>query len=498
MSDKKRMVGDINMSQKKSTQCLVLGSGPGGYAAAFRAADLGMQVTLVEKFETLGGVCLNVGCIPSKALLHVAEVVNETDQHEKMGIKTSKPELEIPKVQKFKEQTVSKLTKGLDMLAKKRKVEVVHGQGHFEDNHTLAVIAQNGEKTEIQFESCIIATGSKPVHLPFLPDDSRVVNSTGALKLSITTGKMLVIGGGIIGCEMATVYNAMGMEVHVVEMTGQIMPGADIDLVKPCQKMLEKRGVTFHVNTKVESAKASNKGISVQFTGNDKLEGEQLFDLVLESVGRKPNTAGLNLDQAGVEVDASGYITVDARYLRTSQPHIYAVGDIIGDPMLAHKATAQGRIAAELVAGEKVAYDTVVIPNVAYTDPEVAWVGKTQQHCKEEGLEVEMGVFPWAANGRSLCIGRDEGCTKIITDANTGRIIGAGIVGRHAGDLIAELGLAIEMGCDIEDVALTVHAHPTLAETVGMAAEACEGTITDLYMPKPKPKFKKNHEAISS
>ena len=309
---------------------------------------------------------------------------------------------------------------------------------------------------------------------------------------------MLVIGGGIIGCEMATVYNAMGMEVHVVEMTGQIMPGADLDLVKPCQKMLEKRGVTFHVNTKVESAKASKKGISVQFTGNDKLEGEQLFDLVLESVGRKPNTAGLNLDQAGVEVDARGYITVDARYLRTSQPHIYAVGDIIGDPMLAHKATAQGRIAAELVAGEKVAYDTVVIPNVAYTDPEVAWVGKTQQHCKEEGLEVEMGVFPWAANGRSLCIGRDEGCTKIITDANTGRIIGAGIVGRHAGDLIAELGLAIEMGCDIEDVALTVHAHPTLAETVGMAAEACEGTLTDLYMPKPKPKFKKNHEAISS
>ena len=455
-----------------------------------------MQVTLVERHANLGGVCLNVGCIPSKALLHVAEVINEAEHHEAMGVKIGKPKIDIEQVKAFKEKTVTKLTKGLDMLAKKRKVQVVQGTGKFKDAHTLEV--ENGSNlTEITFDTCIIAAGSKSVALPFLPKDPRVVNSTGALDLPVTKGKMLVIGGGIIGCEMATVYNALGMEVHVVEMTGQIMPGADIDLVKPCQKAMEKRGVQFHLNTKVEKATAGKKGICVGFSGNSKMGEEVVFDLVLESVGRKPNTADLQVDKAGIEVDSRGFIVVDKKYLRTKQAHIFAVGDIIGDPMLAHKATAQGRVAAEIASGEKVAFDAVVIPSVAYTDPEVAWVGKTEQACKDEGIEVEKGVFPWAANGRSLCIGREEGSTKILADAETGRIIGAGIVGHHAGDLIGELGLAIEMGCDVEDVALTVHAHPTLAETVGMAAEACEGTMTDLHMPKAMPKFKKQIEALS-
>ncbi len=481
------------MAVSKKTQCVVIGSGPGGYAAAFRAADLGLEVTLIEKHETLGGVCLNVGCIPSKALLHVAEVINEAGNHEKMGLSCGKMTKDISKIKAFKAQTVNKLTGGLAMLAKKRKVTVLQGQAQFVSDTQLSVHTQEGE-VALTFSSCIIATGSRPVALPFLPKDPRIVNSTGALDLAITQGRMLIIGGGIIGCEMATVYNALGMEVHVVEMTGQIMPGADIDLVKPCQKMMEKRGVRFHLNTKVESAKAEKKGITVSFSGNDALKKAETFDLVLESVGRVPNSHDLNLGAAGIETDQRGFVVVDPRYLRTKKPHIYAIGDVIGDPMLAHKATAQGRVAAEIIHGHKVAFDAVVIPSVAYTDPEVAWVGMTEQACKEAGREIEKGVFPWAANGRALCLGCDEGFTKILADAHTGRILGAGIVGKNAGDLIAELGFAIEMGSDVEDVALTVHAHPTLGETVGMAAEACEGTLTDLFLPKATPKFVRQHD----
>ena len=481
------------MAVTQKTQCVVIGSGPGGYAAAFRAADLGLEVTLIEKYETLGGVCLNVGCIPSKALLHVAEVINEAENHEKIGVSSGKIHTDISKIRSFKEQTVGKLTQGLNMLAKKRKVTVIQGKAHFVSDSELVVQTQDGD-VSLMFTACIIASGSRPVALPFLPKDPRIVNSTGALALGITQGRMLVIGGGIIGCEMATVYNALGMEVHVVEMTEQIMPGADVDLVKPCQKMMEKRGVRFHLNTKVESAEADKKGIKVHFSGNEALKQPEYFDLVLESVGRVPNSQDLNLEAAGVETDQRGFVVVDPRYLRTSKPNIYAIGDVIGDPMLAHKATAQGRVAAEIIRGEKVAFDAVVIPSVAYTDPEVAWVGMTEQACKESGREIEKGVFPWAANGRALCLGCDEGFTKILADAHTGRIVGAGIVGKNAGDLIAELGFAIEMGSDVEDIALTIHAHPTLGETVGMAAEACEGSLTDLFLPKAPPKFVSKHK----
>lgn len=462
------------------TQCLVIGSGPGGYAAAFRAADLGLSVVLVERYATMGGVCLNVGCIPSKALLHVAEVINDQHSLSDMGIKVGKPTLDIAKIKAHKDAIVKRLTGGLNMLAKKRNVQVVQGSARFVSDREIVVTSESKDATSVVFEQCILATGSKPVKLPFLPDDPRIITSTGALDLGITKGRMLIIGGGIIGCEMATVYNALGMQVEVVEMLDQIMTGADPDLVKPFQKVLASRGVVFHTNTRVTSVKSLSKELRVSFEGNEALPDVVGYDLILQAVGRVPNSSDLDLDKAGVLLTDRGFVQADSRSLRSSQSHIFAIGDIVGDPMLAHKATAQGRVAAEIASGKNVEYDVKVIPSVAYTDPEVAWVGKTEQQCREEGLAYKKGVFPWAANGRAMCYGRDEGMTKILTDKATGRVVGAGIVGRNAGDLIAELGLAIEMDCHIEDIALTVHAHPTLAETVGLAAEVCEGTVTDL------------------
>ncbi len=463
---------------------VVIGAGPGGYSAAFRAADLGLKTILIERYESLGGVCLNVGCIPSKALLHAAKVIDEAAFFAEHGIQFGKPKIDLKKLEAWKAGVVGKLTGGLTGLAKQRKVEVVTGEAQFADDYHLTVKTGEGER-RISFRHAIIAAGSRPVAPPgFDLKHPRVMDSTDALKLEEVPKRLLVVGGGIIGLEMASVYHALGSEITVVELADRLMTGADADIVKPFRKIIDKRYANIYLNTKVSAIEPDDKGVTVKFEG-DKAPVEDRFDRVLVSVGRRPNTDLLNIEATGVEVLDNGCIAADEQ-MRTRIPHLFAIGDVIGQPMLAHKAVHEGKIAAEVAAGEKSAFDARVIPSVAYTDPEVAWVGVTQEQAKAEGLDVEVGVFPWAANGRSLSNGRDEGVTKLIFERDTERVIGAGIVGTNAGDLIGEVALAIEMGADMHDIGLTIHPHPTLSETVGMAAEAAAGTLTDLYMPKKK------------
>ena len=462
-------------------EVVVLGSGPGGYTAAFRSADLGKQTVLVERYPSLGGVCLNVGCIPSKALLHAAKVISETKEAKAFGIEFGEPKLDIDKLRGWKEKVLGQLTTGLKGLAKQRKVEVVQGSGEFLSDHQLKVTTDDGEKT-IAFEQAIIAVGSQAVKLPNFPDDPRIVDSTGALELEDIPERLLVIGGGIIGLEMATVYHELGSKVTVVEMLPNLVAGADVDIVKPLQKCIQKQYENIYVNTRVTDIAAKKGGIKVSFEGSKAPETDT-FDRVLVAVGRSPNGNKIAAEKAGVQVDERGFISVDKQQ-RTNIPHIFAIGDVVGQPMLAHKAVHEGKVAAEVATGLKSFFDAKVIPSVAYTDPEVAWVGLTETEAKQQGLNVGKGVFPWAASGRSLSLGRNEGITKLLFDEETKEVLGAGIVGPNAGDLIAEVALAIEMGCDAEDIGLTIHPHPTLSETVAFSAEAFEGTITDLYMPK--------------
>jgi dihydrolipoamide dehydrogenase len=468
----------------RSVQLLVLGAGPGGYTAAFRAADLGLKVTLVERWPTLGGVCLNVGCIPSKALLHAAKVIDEAHEMEAFGVSFGKPTVDLDKLRGWKSKVVGKLTGGLTALAKQRKVEVVRGVGKFLSPHVIEV-THEGRSEKLQFEFCIIAAGSEPIALPFLPADPRIMDSTGALELPPTTGRMLVIGGGIIGLEMACVYEALGVRLSVVELTGQLMPGCDPDLVRPLEKRLKGRYEQILLNTKVAAVTAQADGLHVTFQ-DAKGRSEQVFERVLSAVGRAPNGKRIGAEAAGVQVNDRGFIPVD-KQMRTNVPHIFAIGDVVGQPMLAHKASHEAKVAAEVAAGQKRFFDARVIPSVAYTDPEVAWVGLTETAAKQQGITVEKGVFPWAASGRSLSLGRDEGFTKLVFDPATHRVLGGGIVGPNAGELIGEVALAVEMGADAADIGLTIHPHPTLSESVGMAAEAWEGTLTDLYLPKKKP-----------
>lgn len=466
------------------TELVVIGSGPGGYTAAFRAADLGIKVTLVEREEMLGGVCLNVGCIPSKALLHAAKVIDDAKEMSAHGIEFGEPKLTIDKLLQWKKSVVAKLTGGLKMLAKQRKVDVVNGVGQFISAHELEVTS-NGKKEGVQFQQAIIAAGSRPVILPFLPDDPRIIDSTGALELGNVKGKMLVIGGGIIGLEMATVYHALGAEITIVELMEQIIPGADNDVVMPLYRRIKSQYKNIYLKTKVTKVDAKKDGLYVTFEGADAPKQAEKFDQILCAVGRRSNADQITADKAGIKIDHRSYIVVD-KQMRTSVPHIYAIGDIVGQPMLAHKAMAEGRVAAEVISGLKHYFDPKSIASVAYTDPEVVWVGVTENDAKKNGIAYGKGVFPWAASGRSLSLGRSEGLTKILVDQKSNRIIGAGMVGPNAGELAAEVALAIEMGSDVEDVALTIHPHPTLSETVALSAEVFEGTITDLYLPKKK------------
>lgn len=458
---------------------LVLGAGPGGYSAAFRAADLGLSVVLVERYSTLGGVCLNVGCIPSKALLHTAAVLEEAQSLSKHGITFGKPEINLDGLRGYKDGVVAKLTGGLAGMAKARKVKVVTGTGEFADPHHLVVKVADGNAQTIKFTSAIIAAGSQSVKLPFLPKDDRIVDSTGALDLASIPEKMLIIGGGIIGLEMGTVYSALGTRLDVVEMQGGLMQGADRDLVKVWDKLNARRFDNIMLNTRTVGAHAQEDGIWVEFEGEKAPKGPQRYDLVLQAVGRVPNGRNIQADKAGVAVTDRGFIEVD-RQMRTNVPHIYAIGDIVGQPMLAHKAVHEGHVAAEVIAGQKSFFDARVIPSVAYTDPEIAWVGLTEEQAREQGVAVNKGLFPWAASGRAIANGRDEGFTKLLFDAQTHRIVGGGIVGTHAGDLISEVALAIEMGADAVDIGKTIHPHPTLGESVGMAAEVAEGSCTDI------------------
>ena len=464
---------------------LVLGAGPGGYTAAFRAADLGRDVTLIERWDTLGGVCLNVGCIPSKALLHAAAVIEEAAHMSDHGIVFGTPKIELDKLRGWKENVVGRLTKGLDTIAKQRKVKVLRGTAKFTGPHAIKLDGPEGER-ELSFRQCIIAAGSESVSLPGTPDDPRIMDSTGALALEALPNNLLVIGGGIIGLEMACVYDALGVKVSVVELTDTLMPGCDRDLVRPLEKRIKARYEAIMTGTRVTEVKALKGGIKVSFEGKNAPDKPQTYDRVLVAVGRRPNGDAIDAAAAGVKVER-GFIPVD-RQQRTNVEHIFAIGDIASQPMLAHKATHEGKVAAEVASGEKSAFDVRAIPSVAYTDPEVAWAGLTEDQAKAEGVEYEKGVFPWAASGRSLAIGRDEGMTKLLFEPKTGRLLGAGIVGTNAGDLISETALAIEMGCDAADIGLTVHPHPTLSETVAMAAEAFEGTLTDLYLPKKRRK----------
>ncbi len=463
---------------------VVLGSGPGGYTAAFRAADLGLKVALIERYPSLGGVCLNVGCIPSKALLHVGQVIDAAERLGDHGVRFGQPEIDLDKLRDFKDQVVDKLTGGLAGMAGKRKVEVIQGAGSFSSDHALD-IRHDGQHRTVSFGQCIIAAGSRVIEIPGIPwQDERVMDSTGALKLAEVPQRLLVIGGGIIGLEMACVYRALGSAVTVVEMMDQLMPGADPDLVKPLHKYLEKQGVRFLLGTRVEQVATADQALKASFDGSQALETAE-FDRVLVCVGRRPNGDRIGAEHAGIKVDDKGFIAIDGQ-MRTNVDHIYAIGDIVGQPMLAHKASYEGKVAAEVAAGEKRAAEARAIPSVAYTDPEVAWVGITETQAKERGLDYGVGKFPWAASGRALGMDRSEGFTKLIFDRGNGRLIGAGVVGPHAGDLIAELTLAIEMGCDAADIGLTIHPHPTLSESVMMAAEVFEGTITDLYLPKKR------------
>ncbi len=468
------------------TETIVLGAGPGGYTAAFRAADLGQQVVLVERYSTLGGVCLNVGCIPSKALLHAAKVINETKEMKEYGIHFGKAKVDIDELRTWKESVISRLTGGLAGLASQRKVTVVQGVGKFTSAYTLDVTNSEGKTTTIRFKNAIIAAGSQAVKLPFLPEDPRIIDSTGALALENVPKRMLIIGGGIIGLEMATVYHALGSDIHIVEFMDSLIPSADKDLVRPLHKRIEKQYEKIYLKTKVVKVEANKKALVVHFEGTNAPEPQE-YDKILVAVGRRPNGPKIDADKAGVFVNERGFIPVDAQQ-RTNVPHIFAIGDIVGDPMLAHKATYEAKIAAEVIAGHKSGFDALTIPSVAYTDPEVAWCGLTETEAKAKGIPFEKAAFPWAASGRSLSLGRDEGMTKMLMDPETKQVLGVGIVGPNAGDLIAEAVLAIEMGADIEDIALSIHPHPTLSETVAFAAEMLEGSITDLYAPKKKKK----------
>jgi dihydrolipoamide dehydrogenase len=463
-------------------EVVVLGAGPGGYTAAFRAADLGLKVALIERSPVLGGVCLNVGCIPSKALLHAAKVIDEANEMAEHGIAFGKPTIDIDKLRAWKNKVVGKLTGGLTALAKQRKVEVITGIGQFVSPHELEVTNSDSKRT-VSFKHCIIAAGSEPVKLPGYPDDPRIIDSTGALELNLPK-RMLVVGGGIIGLEMATVYEALGVKVSVVELMDGLVTGCDRDLVKPLEKRITKRYEKIMVKTKVTKVEALAEGIRVSFEAAQPIE-PQIYDKVLLAVGRAPNGKKLNAEAAGVNVTERGFINVDKQQ-RTNVSHIFAIGDVVGQPMLAHKATHEGKLAAEVAFGEKHFFDARVIPAVAYTDPEIAWVGLTETDAKAKNIPYEKASFPWAASGRSLALGRDEGMTKLLFDPQTHRVIGGGVVGTNAGELIAEIALAIEMGCDAGDIGATIHAHPTLSETVAFSAEAFEGTLTDLYLPKKK------------
>jgi dihydrolipoamide dehydrogenase len=460
---------------------IVIGSGPGGYTAAFRAADLGLKVTLIERWPVLGGVCLNVGCIPSKALLHAAKVIEDAHDMAANGISFGPPAIDYDKLRAWKNKVVGRLTNGITGLAKQRKVEVVRGEAKFVGAHTLELQTADGAR-RLDFKQCIIAAGSESVRLPGFPDDPRIIDSTGALDLPPDCKRLLVIGGGIIGLEMACVYDALGAKVTVVELSDGLMPGTDRDLVRPLQKRIEKRYERILIKTKVAKLEPTAAGLRATFDGPD-APAPQEFDRVLVAVGRSANGNAINAAAAGVAVDKRGIIAVD-KQMRTNVAHIFAIGDIAGAPMLAHKATHEAKVAAEVAAGHKAAFDARCIPSVAYTDPEIAWVGVTETEAKERGIEYGKGTFPWAASGRSLAINRDEGFTKLLFDKQTRRVIGGGIVGTNAGELMAEVGLAIEMGADAADIGLTIHAHPTLTETVAFSAEAFEGTLTDLYIPK--------------
>lgn len=472
------------MSENPSlhAEVLVLGAGPGGYTAAFRASDLGKKVILVERYPTLGGVCLNVGCIPSKALLHTAQIIHETAESASTGVKFGTPEIDIDKVREHKSRVVKTLTMGLASMAKQRGVTVVQGTGRFTSDKSLAVATPEGEKS-ISFDNAIIAAGSQPVKIPGFPhDDPRLIDSTGALELADVPKRLLIVGGGIIGLEMATVYHALGSAITVVELMDQLIPGCDADLVKPLHQRIKKWYENIYLKTKVTKIEAKEEGLQVFFEGEGAPESE-LFDKVLVAVGRRPNGKLIGAENAGVTVDERGFIPVDNRQ-RTNVPHIYAIGDVVGNPMLAHKATHEAKVAAEVIAGHHSAFQALTIPSVAYTDPELSWMGLTETQAQAQGVEYEKAVFPWAASGRALGIGRREGLTKLIVDKDTKRILGAGMVGPNAGELIAEAVLALEMGADVEDIALTIHPHSTLSETFAFSAEMVEGSITDLYIKK--------------
>jgi|TARA_B110000046_G_scaffold42801_2_gene47557 dihydrolipoamide dehydrogenase len=473
---------EVNITADMHAETLVLGSGPGGYTAAFRAADLGQKVVMIERHERIGGVCLNVGCIPSKALLHTAKVINDAAEMSEHGINFTKPQIDIRKVENWKNSIVDKLTGGLKALATKRKVDILQGQASFVASHALEVKTSDGVKT-ITFDNCVIAAGSRVTKIPIFPnDDPRMMDSTDALDLADIPKNLLVIGGGIIGLEMATVYNALGAKVTVVELQNSLIPGTDQDIVKPLLKRIQEQYEAIYLNTKVISIKALKEGLKVSFEGKDAPK-TAVFDKVLVAVGRTPNGKLINAEAAGIVVNEQGFIEVDAQ-MRTNIAHIYAIGDIVGQPMLAHKAVHEAKVAAEVISGHKSAFDPMTIPSVAYTDPEVAWMGKSEAEAKSEGIAYVKGAFPWAASGRSLSTGRDEGLTKALFDKESGRLIGAGIVGPNAGELIAEAVLALEMGADAEDIGMTIHPHPTLSETLGFAAEMAEGNITDLMPPR--------------
>ena len=473
----------FNGTADLETEVLVLGSGPGGYTAAFRAADLGKKVVLIERYANIGGVCLNVGCIPSKALLHTAEIINEAQEFAKHGVKFGTPEIDINAIREHKDSIIGKLTTGLKGLAKQRKVQILQGYGRFSSANTIEVEMADGSKQTVKFANCIIAAGSSVTKLPFIPwHDPRVMDSTDALNLPEIPKRMLVVGGGIIGLEMATVYNALGASITVVELSPGLIPGADRDIVKPLHNRIKGLYENIYLNTKVTAIEPTDEGLVCRFEGKD-APAHDTFDRVLVAIGRSPNGKLIDAAKAGVFVDSYGFIPVD-KQMRTNVPHIFAIGDIVGQPMLAHKATHEGKVAAEVIAGHKAYFDAKTIPSVAYTDPEIAWMGKTEEQCKAEGIAYSKGVFPWAASGRALSLDRSEGMTKVLFDKENGQIIGAGIVGVKAGELIAEAVLALEMGADAHDIGLTIHPHPTLSETLNFAAEVAEGTCTDIYAPK--------------
>lgn len=480
MTDKAATPNESNLQ----TEVLVLGGGPGGYTAAFRAADLGKQVVLVERYPVLGGVCLNVGCIPSKALLHMAQIIHEAQEFAHHGLDFGQPQLDLDKIRSWKESVTKGLNTGLDSLVKQRKITLIQGSGQFISANEVQVESAEGMRV-IRFDNAIIAAGSLPTKIPVFPnDDPRLWDSTDALNLQTIPEKLLIVGGGIIGLEMATVYHALGSKISIVELMDQIIPGCDKDLIRPLQNRIKKQYDNIWLETRVTAIESQEEGLKVSFEGSKAPETE-VFNAVLVAVGRRPNGNKIGAETAGIEVSEQGFIPVDKQQ-RTNIPHIFAIGDIVGNPMLAHKAVYEGKIAAEVIAGHKAAFDALTIPSVAYTDPEVAWMGISENQAKEQGIEYDKGVFPWAASGRSLSMGRSEGMTKVLCEKGTGRIIGAGIVGPHAGDLIAEAVLALEMGADAEDIALSIHPHPTLSETFAFATEVVTGTITDLYLGKKR------------